>query len=171
MLPMTLPLQLGDALAGREQGKCKNFRVFIGQPSGLRFGQLPAQRGFNQSLRRSGLRLPWLHDGLHTSARTTAQTTYFNIYRPCLALQTADLLLRKKLLQDGFTRMQYSVYLRHCASRENADVHIQRAEANVPDDGEVRVLTITDKQYERMHVFWGKRRKPPENPPRQLELF
>ncbi len=78
---------------------------------------------------------------------------------------------RKKLLEDGFVRMQYSVYLRHCASRENADVHIQRVEASVPDDGEFRALTITDKQYERMHVFWGKRRKPPENPPRQLELF
>ncbi len=80
-------------------------------------------------------------------------------------------LFRKKLLQDGFARMQYSVYIRHCASRENADVHIQRVEANVPGDGEVRALTITDKQYERMHVFWGKRRKPPENPPLQLELF
>ena len=78
---------------------------------------------------------------------------------------------RKGLLQDGFTRMQYSVYLRHCASRENAEVHIQRVEGTVPDDGEVRVITITDKQFERMHVFWGKMRKPPDHPPRQLELF
>ncbi len=46
MLPMTLPLQVGNAyvlfsnaFTGRKQGKCKNFRVFIGQPSGLRFGQ------------------------------------------------------------------------------------------------------------------------------------
>ena len=35
----------------------------------------------------------------------------------------------------------------------------------------VRLLRITDKQYERMRVFWGKRRKPTEQPPRQLELF
>ncbi|MCK4660221.1 MAG: CRISPR-associated endonuclease Cas2 [Phycisphaerae bacterium] len=78
---------------------------------------------------------------------------------------------RKKLLTDGFTRMQYSVYIRHCASEENANVHIKRVENWVPDDGEVRILCITDKQFERMHIFWGKRRKPPQTPPQQLELF
>ena len=30
---------------------------------------------------------------------------------------------RKDLIEDGFTMMQYSVYCRHCASIENADVH------------------------------------------------
>jgi CRISPR-associated protein Cas2 len=78
---------------------------------------------------------------------------------------------RKLLLRDGFTMMQYSVYIRHCASEENADVHIQRVEGTIPPDGEVRILTITDKQFERMRVFWGKRRKPPEQAPKQLELF
>jgi CRISPR-associated protein Cas2 len=78
---------------------------------------------------------------------------------------------RKGLLRDGFTRMQYSVYIRHCASEENADVHVQRVKRIIPPDGEVRLLLITDKQYERMHVFWGKRRVPTERPPAQLELF
>jgi CRISPR-associated protein Cas2 len=78
---------------------------------------------------------------------------------------------RKKLLKDGFAKMQYSVYVRHCASEENADVHIRRVEFAVPDDGEVRVITVTDKQFERMRVFWGKRRKPPEQAPKQLEFF
>lgn len=78
---------------------------------------------------------------------------------------------RKKLLQDGFTMMQYSVYIRHCASEENAEVHFGRVERFVPDDGEVRIIAITDKQFERMRIYWGKRRKPPEHPPAQLELF
>ncbi len=78
---------------------------------------------------------------------------------------------RKSLIKDGFTMMQYSVYIRHCASRENADVHEQRVVGNLPPDGEVRLLRITDKQYERMRVFWGRMRKPAEPPPRQLELF
>ena len=78
---------------------------------------------------------------------------------------------RKFLLKDGFSMMQYSVYIRNCASRENAHVHIGRVSNNLPPDGEVRVLLITDKQFERMQVFWGKRRKPPEQPPKQLELF
>jgi CRISPR-associated protein Cas2 len=78
---------------------------------------------------------------------------------------------RKKLLKDGFAMMQYSVYIRHCASEENAVVHGSRVERIVPDDGEVRVISLTDKQFERMRVFWGKRRKPPERPPAQLEFF
>ena len=78
---------------------------------------------------------------------------------------------RKSLLKDGFTRMQYSVYVRHSASEENAAVHIARVERAVPPDGEVRVLTITDKQFERMRTYWGKMRKAAPSPPLQLEFF
>lgn len=78
---------------------------------------------------------------------------------------------RKKLLKDGFVQMQYSVYIRHCASQENADVHTKRVEQALPPDGEVRIITVTDKQYERMRCFWGKKRRKPEQPPAQLELF
>src|SRR2546430_13570223 len=41
---------------------------------------------------------------------------------------------RKGLLKDGFMMLQYSVYARHCASEENAHVHIQRVERMVPPD-------------------------------------
>lgn len=78
---------------------------------------------------------------------------------------------RKDLTRSGFVMMQFSVYIRHAASRENAEVYISRVEQAVPDEGEVRVFTLTDKQYERMRVFWGKYSKPPEPPPAQLELF
>lgn len=80
-------------------------------------------------------------------------------------------VFRKRLLEDGFTQMQYSVYARACPSQENASVHVLRIERSLPPDGEVRVLVITDKQYERMRVFWGKRRQIPERAPCQLELF
>ena len=80
-------------------------------------------------------------------------------------------LFRKFLLQDGFTRLQYSVYGRHCASEENAHVHIQRIERKLPPDGEVRVLTVTEKQFERMRIFWGKLRQSPAASPDQLTLF
>ena len=39
-------------------------------------------------------------------------------------------LFRKHLLEDGFMRLQYSVYIRHCPSRENANVHVGRIKAN-----------------------------------------
>jgi len=78
---------------------------------------------------------------------------------------------RHHLLQDGFTQMQYSVYIRHCPSEENLDVHVKRVETHLPPDGEVRLIVVTEKQFERMRVFWGKRRKPPEDPPAQMEFF
>ncbi len=78
---------------------------------------------------------------------------------------------RRFLLKDGFTRMQFSVYSRHCPSEENATVHVQRVERSLPPDGEVRILTFTDKQFERMRVFFGKMRKTAESPGHQLELF
>ena len=87
------------------------------------------------------------------------------------AARKAYARFRKALLKDGFAKMQFSVYIRHCASKENAAVHISRIENAVPDDGEVRIITITDKQFERMRIFWGKRRKAPPPPPAQLELF
>lgn len=80
-------------------------------------------------------------------------------------------IFRKQLLEDGFTQMQYSVYTRHCASDENAAVHTRRVEAFLPPDGEVRLLKITDKQFERMRIFWGKKRQAVAPPPAQLELF
>ena len=80
-------------------------------------------------------------------------------------------VFRKQLLKSGFSQMQYSVYIRHCPSRENAEVHIARIKAHLPPDGEVRIITITDKQFERMLIFLGKMRKQPEAAPKQMELF
>ena len=39
---------------------------------------------------------------------------------------------RKKMQKDGFTMFQFSAYLRHCASRENMEVHLKRIKANLP---------------------------------------
>jgi CRISPR-associated protein Cas2 len=75
------------------------------------------------------------------------------------------------LLDDGFTMMQYSVYSRHCASIENADAHVSRMAQKLPSAGEVRFLTITDRQFSRIKVFWGKKRTKTETAPSQMELF
>lgn len=80
-------------------------------------------------------------------------------------------LFRKKLLNDGFGMMQYSVYYRHCASDENARVHAQRVRQALPSEGEVRIVKITDKQFGKIEIYYGKKRKPAEKPPVQIELF
>ena len=78
---------------------------------------------------------------------------------------------RKTLLNDSFSMMQYSVYMRHCASDENAAVHVSKVRASLPPDGEVRIVKITDKQFGRIQVYYGKKRRPTERAPAQLEFL
>ncbi|QYH38135.1 CRISPR-associated endonuclease Cas2 [Algoriphagus sp. NBT04N3] len=78
---------------------------------------------------------------------------------------------RKKLLDDGFGMFQFSIYMRFCASRENADVHIKRTKKNLPAKGKVGIMSITDKQFGMMEVFFGTNKQETEAPSQQLELF
>lgn len=78
---------------------------------------------------------------------------------------------RNFLLNDGFAMWQFSVYLRHCASKENADVHIKRIKSLIPSAGKVSILCITDKQYGDIITFHGFNRKKSDPVPLQLELF
>ena len=78
---------------------------------------------------------------------------------------------RKDIMGDGFTMFQFSIYIRHCASRENADVHIKRVKSMLPEFGDVGVMCITDKQFGAIEIFSGKRSKAQKAEPMQLELF
>lgn len=78
---------------------------------------------------------------------------------------------RKNLLRDGFTMFQFSIYIRHCASSENADVHIKRVKSFLPENGQVGILCITDKQFGKIELFYGKKVQAPNAPGQQLELF
>lgn len=78
---------------------------------------------------------------------------------------------RRQLIRDGFTMFQFSIYIRHCASKENADVHIKRVKKIIPELGSVGILCITDKQFGTMELFLAKKESAlPENG-LQLELF
>ena len=78
---------------------------------------------------------------------------------------------RKELMADGFQMFQFSIYVRHCASRENADVHIKRTKAKLPDKGHIGILSITDKQFGLMEIYYGKKQSDLPIPTQQLELF
>ncbi len=80
-------------------------------------------------------------------------------------------LFRKGLKKDGFTMLQFSIYVRHCNSRENAEVHMRRVKGFLPPKGEVIVFTLTDKQYGMMEYFMGEKEVPKPDTPQQLELF
>lgn len=78
---------------------------------------------------------------------------------------------RKQLLREGFNMLQLSVYVRPCPSEESATHLRQRLRKNIPAEGHVRLISITDHQFGRMEVFMAQKVKKPEAPPAQLELF
>jgi CRISPR-associated protein Cas2 len=78
---------------------------------------------------------------------------------------------RKRIMKDGFTMFQFSIYLRHCTSRENAETHVQRVKRILPSKGHVGIICITDKQFGMIEIFYGKKASPPNTGPQQLELW
>lgn len=78
---------------------------------------------------------------------------------------------RKALEKDGFSMMQFSVYVRHCASKENMNVHIKRVQIAIPQTGLVSILSVTDKQFSEIRNFYGKVERAKLVVHQQLELF
>lgn len=78
---------------------------------------------------------------------------------------------RKDLLDDGFAMFQFSIYMRFCASRENAEVHMKRVKKQLPELGKVGVLQITDRQFGMMELFYSQKEVGNQKPSQQLELF
>lgn len=80
-------------------------------------------------------------------------------------------LFRKSLEKDGFNMMQYSVYTRHCGSKESMEVHIRRIQLMIPPQGKISILKITDKQYGNIINFLGNEKEIILKTPQQLEFF
>lgn len=78
---------------------------------------------------------------------------------------------REFLLDQGFEKSQFSVYARFCNGKENFDSHLSRIELNLPEAGEIHVLTFTDRQYENIVRFSSQRRQRRRENPDQLALF
>jgi len=78
---------------------------------------------------------------------------------------------RKSIMKDGFDMFQFSIYVRHCMSRENTDVHVKRVKSVLPPKGHIGILKITDKQFGEIEIFYGQKKEEVKPPPQQLELF
>ena len=78
---------------------------------------------------------------------------------------------RKALLRQGFTMLQFSVYARFVPSADADTAFRRRIRAALPPDGQVRLISVTDRQFAKMEVFLGRKRRQPEKPPVQRLLF
>ena len=79
-------------------------------------------------------------------------------------------MFREFLLDLGFERCQLSVYARFCPGKEKTEVYLRQIRAELPEGGQVDILFFTDKQYENIVSFEGRKRKKRKNP-EQYSLF
>ena len=78
---------------------------------------------------------------------------------------------RAFLLDQGFQMSQFSVYLRFCSGKEQAERLTRDVEKAVPATGKVHIVYFTDKQYENIVCFDGRKREPGRRNPEQFALF
>ncbi len=96
---------------------------------------------------------------------------YFDLPTTTKKDRKAYTKFRKEIMRDGFSMIQYSIYARHCASRENSEVHKKRVKRILPKKGEVIIFEITDAQFGRMEFYKGQFEGDRPDTPQQLELF
>lgn len=78
---------------------------------------------------------------------------------------------RLKLLDLGFEMTQFSVYLRFCAGKEQAEAYERKIEQAMPVSGKIHIMAITDKQYENIRTYRGRKREQSAKNPNQYVLF
>ena len=67
-------------------------------------------------------------------------------------------LFRRYLLKDGYDMIQWSVYGRVVNGLDNLEKHTRRLEANLPPEGLVQCLRVTEKQFSQMKLLVGEPR-------------
>ncbi len=75
------------------------------------------------------------------------------------------------LLDQGFEMCQLSVYMRFCSGKDQTQVYTRRVTSALPAAGNVQILCFTDKQYENIVSFDGRRQLPANQNPQQFTLF
>ncbi len=106
----------------------------------------------------NGWRIMWLICAFDTPTHTKKQRRAYTDFR-------------KKLLEDGFFMLQYSVYMRHFPTLEKAKSETIRLQKKIPHDGHITFFFMTDKQYGMSINFYGKQTEILPQKQEQLLLF
>ena len=80
---------------------------------------------------------------------------------------------RKKLLDDGYSMLQFSVYMRSCGSWERMQKHARRLRVFAPVGGNIRAILMTEKQWIKSIAIISEsyRKKKKTDLPHQLSIF
>ena len=61
----------------------------------------------------------------------------------------------KWLIENGYIMMQYSIYVKSFNNRDSCTKHIDMLKRYVPKQGQIRIMMITEKQYEAIEIIVG----------------
>lgn len=79
---------------------------------------------------------------------------------------------RNFLLNDGYHMIQYSVYVRVCNGMDSVAKHRARLKLHLLCNGSIRMLVITEKQFEAIERLLGKLTKADDSfQCEQLSIF
>ena len=81
---------------------------------------------------------------------------FFDLPVKTKAERRAAAQFRNFLLGDGYHMIQFSVYARVCNGVDAVNKHRDRLKAHLPENGSIRMLVITEKQYENIEILLGK---------------
>ena len=80
---------------------------------------------------------------------------FFDLPTVTKAEKRAYTLFRRFLLNDGYDMIQFSIYGRILNGTDAEEKHMKRLLVNLPPEGSIRVLTVTEKQYASMKILVG----------------
>ncbi len=62
---------------------------------------------------------------------------------------------RKYLIKNGYLMMQLSVYSKIFNNRDAVTNHVEILKRNVPIEGQIRIMMVTEKQYSNIAILVG----------------
>lgn len=77
---------------------------------------------------------------------------------------------RNFLLNNGFSMVQYSIYTKLFSGKDVCEKYYRLIRENLPKNGKVDILTITDKQYGNI-ISYNSGKKTQKKEPEQYLLF
>jgi CRISPR-associated protein Cas2 len=82
---------------------------------------------------------------------------FFDLPTTTRARKRAYTVFRRFLLDDGYDMVQWSVYGRMVNGSDDAIKHIKRLSSNLPKEGSIRCLQVSEKQFASMLLLLGER--------------
>lgn len=81
---------------------------------------------------------------------------FFDLPTVSKADKKAYVVFRRFLIQNGYDMIQWSVYGRVVNGHDAMQTHLKRLSANLPPDGSVRCLQVSEKQFAQMKLLVGQ---------------